>query len=103
MSKLDHPYLLPPSTGTVRYLNKFGHTIEYPSGERWHMVWCDWDRVDGILGRMPQPDAVVHIHAVSLFPSKPGCPYGASYHVSGLGPAAKRTRIKCPNCGRMHD
>ena len=48
---IDHPYLLPPATGTVRYLSKSGTTIEYANGEKWNLCWSECDRIDGILAR----------------------------------------------------
>ena len=42
----------------------------------------------------------IMMHAVDLFPSRPGCPFGASYIRRSDG---MKERIKCPNCGRIHD
>lgn len=44
---IDHPYLLPPSTGVIRWLTEFGYSETYSDGTTWNILWCHWDRQGG--------------------------------------------------------
>ena len=106
LKPIDHPYLLPPSSGQVYWLTGSGRTERYSDGSTVHMVFGPWDRENGAIPSqiVPQPPIkvsgpyVIHMHTADLFPQKVRCAFGPSYYDK-----EKTRRAPCYLCGRIHD
>lgn len=52
---IDHPYLLPPSSGRIEYLVPGGRCEHQANGTRLTMIWSCWDRENGRVPGLYEP------------------------------------------------